>query len=415
MSENEVDTTENEVIESEIVESEVAPQELEQPTKTVVIKKGSFFAILAFLLSLAAIALSGYMYYLQYLKKTQVIETQTWQVSLSEVDDKISQQNTDLSQQIQTINSNNQVLMTQLKALDTKLKTVQLNKPEQNANKVISQKFDDSAIKQQIAGLESNLNQQTNRISELQNKLTANEQSQNQSLQQFKQVLKAQQSTGQNIVKNENNYIYDKAESLLQAAHIQLNINANVVKAQELLKKTYQQLVKLSGAKFSTLAEELQSITTVLSTQQNTDVNQLMQQVEKLAASTAGLKFSANNTQAEQQANKEPSWYEKLIVIRKIDQQQKATLNISEQQAILNSLKADYQMLYIALNNQDQTLWQTKIDQIKNVLDKHFVDQGQKQQLEKLKIKNIKPNYPDLEPYLIKLKSYQVTVSSGSD
>jgi len=416
MSENEVDNTENEVIESEIVEPEtMASEEPEQQAKTVIIKKGSFIAALAFLFSLAAIALSGYMYYLQYYKKAQNKDTQTWQAPLSKLDEKTSQQNTDLSQQIQTINGNDQLLKTQIKALDTKLKTIQLNKPEQDANKEISQTFDDSEIKQQIANLESNVNQQIKRINALQDKLTANQQSQNQSIQQFRQALNSQQNNAQNYVKNKNNYVYDKAESLLQAAHIQLNVNANVDQAQELLSKTHQQLIKLPGAEFSTLASELQTIATDLSAQQKTNVNQLMQQVEKLASSTAELKFSATETQKQQQTSKEPSWYEKLIVIRKIDQQQQATLNISQQQAILNTLKANYQMLYVALNNQDQTLWQAKIDQIKNLLNKHFPDHEYKQQLENLKTQNIKPNYPDLEPYLIKLKSYQVTASSESD
>ena len=406
MSESEVDNSQKQAIESEIIEVETdqnpqtetedthSQQNLEQP----VIRKSSFFTFITFLLSICALAVSGYLFYLQQYAEPTENKDQPWQTPLAAIDNKLTQQLTGFSQQLTSIKHSNEQLILQLESLQKKAQT-----PISSL-----EKFDDSSIKQQILSMETQLQTQNKQLSELQNNLSTSKQQQKQSIQQLMENIQSKQTTPADSSPQEkkNNYAYDMAESLLQAAHIQLNINGNIAKTQDLLNKAQEQLQQLSTTEHVNLAHELQTVSSALSHSGSTDTVQLNKQIDEISATTSQLKFSQDRG-TDNNKQQEASWYDKLITIRKIDDNQRPMLSNDEQNTILQTLNSHYHMLKIALMSNNQTLWLDEINQIQNLLQLHFTENSKNimVQLATLKAIDINPVFPDLSTYLQKLKN----------
>ncbi|MBL4660136.1 MAG: hypothetical protein JKY19_07255 [Alcanivoracaceae bacterium] len=405
MSESEVDNSQKQVIESEIIAAEIdknPPSEAEDTNtqhkvEPVVVKKGSFFTFITFLLSISALAVSGYLFYLQQYTKPAENNTQPWQKPLAAIDNKLTQQLVGFSQQLTSIKLSNEQLILQLESLQKKAQT-----PVSSVKK-----FDDTSIKQQILSIETQLHTQNSRLSELQNNLSTTNQHQKQSIQQLMENIQSNQTTPTDINPQEkqNNYSYAMAESLLQAAHIQLNVNGNIVKTQDLLNKAQEQLQQLSTKEYANLANELQTVSSALSHRGSIDTVQLNKQIDETSVATAQLKFSQDTATINNK--QESSWYDKLITIRKIDNNQQSMLSKDEQSTILQTFKSHYHMLKIALMSNNQTLWLDEIAQIENLLQLHFTENSKNimLQLATLKAIDINPVFPDLSTYLQKLKS----------
>jgi len=398
MSESEVDNSQKQIIAAEIDENpqtEAEDTHRQQKIEQLVVKKSSFFTFITFLLSISALAVSGYLFYLQQYTKSPENKNQPWQTPLAAIDDKLTQQLTGFSQQLTSIKNSNEQLILQLESL------------QQKAQTAVStvEIFDDSSIKQQILSIEAQLQTQNKRLSELQNNLTANNQEQNQAIQQLMENVQSKQTTLTDTNPQKNNYTYDLAESLLQAAHIQLNVNGNIVKTQDLLNKAQEQLQQLSTTEYVNLANELQTVSAALSHNGSIATGQLNKQIDEISVTTAQLEFSQDmvTDNNKQQA----SWYDKLITIRKVADNQQPMLSKGEQSSILQTIKSHYHMLKIALMSTNQTLWLDEIAQIENLLQLHFTENSENimPQLAILKAIDINPDFPDLSTYLQKLKS----------
>lgn len=435
MSDSEIDNNENPVIESETVESEIAESMVEdivediveeKAAEPVVVKKGSFVGFLAFVFSLAALGLSGYMYYLDhYLASNKQDDSQTNQLlqsSIATLETKSEQYN----QLLATTQKNNQQLGTQLNALQEQVKKIasaqtvvkESVSDEEEAKEVpdqvtsqtvvpVTEPFDDSKILQQISDLQSKISQQSQLVERLQNNMQTSNSENTQSLAKLNTQLQSQISNQTNSLPIVSQTTQSKtiAESLLQEAYVQLDINRNVVKSQDLLNKTIVQLSQLTGMRYGRLSNELETFSQKLSNIEHPNIESLKSQINQLSQATSQLAF----TQAElvQPENKEASWFDNLISIKKIDESQQPKLSKSEQVTISNVINNHYQMLQLALMGGNQTLWLSEIEQIQTLLTLHFADNAKdiNQQLIQLSTNSLDPELPKLEPFLQQFKA----------
>jgi len=398
MSESEVDNNKNAIIESETVNSEIESQEEAEP---IVVKKGSFMGFLTFIFSVTALGLSGYMYYVQYYHyqpTTTVDQSDFWMKALSDAK-KNSQLETDkLNQQLASLRSNNLELIGKIKTIEESASSNQTSSVEF---------FDDSELKQQIVDLQHKISSQNQIVQELQNKLNASNTQNSLSLEKLSADIQStinNQSTNVPVV-SEASQTKAIAGSLLQEAYIQLNINGNKIKAQDLLKQTISQLAELTGLRYGRLANELETVNQQLANIEQPDIELLQSQIKQLSKATSKLEFV--HGQATQKQNQDSSWFDNLITIKKIDKNQPSKLSKSEQITIGNVISNHYQMLQMALISRNQELWLSEIVQIQKLLSSHFADNANdiKQQLTELASIELKPKLPNLEPHLQQFKS----------
>ncbi len=407
MSESEIDNNKNEVIESEVDEQ---LDQLEGEVKDVTSKKGSFMGFLAFILSLTALTISGYLYYLQYYTTSDTNGNEELQSSISGLKTNTEKQISQLNQLIAKTQQESNQINTQFKALQAQVEQ------ESNSEDSISngesttqttEAFDDSVIRQQITELEEKLAAQDKLIEQLQTRLDNSNSQNNQSLQQLSSDLKVQlaKQTNNLPVISGSDSSKSLAKSLLHEAYRQLNINGNVARTQELLSKTTKQLSNLTGLRYGHLANELAGFSQQLDNIKQPDVYLLKTQINELSQQTGQLSF----VQAEEvkQESKDTSWYKNLISIKKVDENQSPKLSLSEQITIKNVISNHYQMLQLALMSNNQPLWLSEIEQLQNLLNLHFADSAQEinTQLTELQSTDINPKLPDLEPYLLKFNA----------
>ncbi len=404
MSESEIDNNENEVIESEVDE------QLDGEVKDVTSKKGSFMVFLAFILSLAALTISGYLYYLQYYTTSDTSGNEELKSSISSLKTNTEKQISQLNQLIAKTQQANNQLNTQFKTLQTQVEQERNSEDSSSNGESITQTaevFDDSVIQQQITGLEEKLAAQDKLIEQLQTRLDNSNSQNNQSLQQLSSDLKLQlaKQTNNLPVVSGSDSSKSLANSLLQEAYRQLNINGNVARTQELLGKATKQLSNLTGLRYGRLVNELEDFSQQLDNIKQPDVELLKVQINDLSEQTGQLSF----VQAEdvKQESKDTSWYKNLISIKKVDENQSPKLSLSEQITIKNVISNHYQMLQLALMSNNQQLWLSEIEQLQNLLNLHFADSAQEinTQLTELQGIDINPKLPDLEPYLLKFNA----------
>ena len=404
MSESEIDINKNEVIESEVDE------QLEGEVQDVTSKKGSFMGFLTFILSLVALTISGYLYYLQYYATSDTNGNEELKSSISSLktttENKISQLNQLIAE---TQQANNQ-LNTQFKALQAQVEQESSSEDSSSNGESTTQTaevFDDSVIQQQITELKEKLAAQDNFIEQLQTRLDNSNTQNNQSLQQLSSDLKSQLANQTNNlpVVSGSDSSKSLAKSLLQEAYRQLNINGNVARTQELLGKTIKQLSNLTGLRYGRLANELTDFTQQLDNIKQPDVDLLKAQINDLSEQTGQLNFV--HAEDVKQESKDTSWYKNLISIKKVDENQSPKLSLSEQITIKNVISNHYQMLQLALMSNNQPLWLSEIEQLQNLLNLHFADSAQEinTQLTELQGIDINPKSPDLEPYLLKFNA----------
>ncbi len=399
MSEYEIEDNENAIVASEETESETKKADTLQPA---VKKKGSFLSFLAFVFSLAALGLSAYMYYIQYLLDQPQSNENAWQQPLEELQSQIknnADKVQDLALKIAKMKSNSQSLTEQLSSI----------KDETSSKNLNTKTYDDSKFNKSIANLR--------------NELTEQNKQQSQALSQFKQRYENEKSNQPSNVKSaidseqkQKAINQDLIVDYLLAAHKNLNVSGNVNLAIINLKKAVNKLKELSDKKFLNLVEDLNNTVSELNSIKKVNVFDINRNIDALESSVNNLSFVKVQKAQEKQSS---SWYDNLVKIKKIDESEQKLLTQSEQAAIRQTLKLHFDLLRSALISQNMDLWVSEIETISALIKKHFAETQDKiqdsiiQQFSELKHKDINPSLPDLSIYLQQFNALLNTAAEG--
>jgi uncharacterized protein HemX len=405
---NENDNNENHEIEPEIIDSELAASEGTRETiEPVVIKKGSFLSFMAFVFSLGALAISAYMYYLEYSKEQSPDKTAPWQSALSLSESAANRKVVLLEQQLNQVEVNFKNLSAQIKTLEDKSQQSPVKETNSQTPVQSVKPFDDSVLTQQVIDLESKMTEQNNRILELQSNLKNSNTQTSQSLQLLSSDINNKLATHSTSLPQQTqaNRTKSVAGSLLQEAYVQLNINGNVSKSQALISQVVKQLSQLTGMRYGYLSSDLENFSKELSDIEQIDSQAITNQVNSLSEAVSLLTFISE--QQKVGGDKESSWYENLITIKKIDESSPPILNKSEKITIVNVISNHFHILKIALLSKNQQLWNSEIEQIQELLKQHYAENAQpiSDELSGLKMLKIKLELPDMEKYLLQFKS----------
>ena len=402
------DKNENAIIDSEVEESIEVQEKLEPAsTSSEPIKKRSFFSFLTFILSLIALSLSAYVYYLHTYGapvNDVISENKKIESSILSLEKHTNNQLKNINQLIKKLQLSNQQLKDQLAKNKEELLRTKVSESINQPLEVTS--YDDSSLIQQITLLETKLNQQKALLEQLQTNLDASNVKNNQSLQLLSVDLKslAVKKSSDNLVVSNNSQVKSLAESLLQEAYIQLNINGNIVKSQILISKTRAQLSLLTGMRYGYLATELEKFSEKLDTLEQPNIDAIKEQINNLSESSNQLSFV--NSEPADTDKKESSWYENLISVKKIDRTKQLKLSKNDQFTIKNIVNNHYQILKMALISKNQNLWQSEISQIQNLLQTHFEQASDiSAELVELSLINVDQKLPDLDLYLKQFRS----------
>ena len=134
------------------------------------------------------------------------------------------------------------------------------------------------------------------------------------------------------------------------------------------------------------------------------DVQNVNAKINELASLSANLTInqSAQSKDVDQNNQKESSWYDKLIVIRKVEDSTDTKLTNDEQEKVFQDMKGHYNTMKTALLRNQQSLWDKQIVAIESLLNQHFSSQSTAvlNQLSEFKTMDINPVYPDVSPFL---------------
>lgn len=483
MSNNELTNDEKDAIESKVVESDLDNQSADQTTEEstekyieepieettkeshdaqkdmveeynekktpeqtvpapVVVKKGGFFSFLTFLLSVAALGVSAFLYYQQYMLDQQKESSDPqWQQSLADMDAKFKQQMGAFRQQLNSIKSNNQQLTADLKSLQ-EAQQKNLDLTQQTAMPVSTTAYDDSEIKQQITAIERQIaavrenstnqvayddvaiqqklqaleirvNEENKNFSALQNAFELSQAQQKEKIQQlFVNAQKQQQNqTNTQADIDANNHKRALIASTLQASQIQLNINKNVEQSLNLLTAAQQQLRESQQQSFVTFADELSTFMKQIKNIPVVNDAALHQQINDLINTTDQLSFAGE--QAENSSKQGASWFDNLITVRKIADDNETLMTAAEQQNIRNEFKAHFGLLKNALINKNQVIWSSQITQIDALLEEYFASGSNevRNNLQQLNSVVLNPVYPDLSEILKRFNAISIETS----
>ena len=405
MSKSKLDNNETPVIQSEAIETEVIESKV-TGSEPVVVKKGSFMNFLAFVFSLMALGLSGYMYYINhYTTSSSQDDGDLLKSSIAAIEKKSNQ----ISQLLDSTNQRNQQLSLKLNALQEEVNQSSaastLVSDTTSSNQTVKA-FDDSSLKQQITDLTNEVSQQNQLVEELQKNLNTSNVQYSLSLEKLNTDLKINNQSNNNFPSiSQDSQTKIVAGSILQEAYMQLNIKGNITKSQDLISKTITQLSQLTGMRYGRLANELKEISQQITDTEQPDVELLNTKINQLSDMSNKLEF----TQGEilQNSDKNSSWFDNLITIKKIDENHKPKLTKSEQITINNIINSHYKMLQLALMSKNQDLWLSELEQVKNLLTLHFADNAIdiNSQLSAMKAIDLNPELPNLEGYLQQFKA----------
>jgi uncharacterized protein HemX len=382
-----------------------------------VVKKWSFMSFLAFIFALGALTLSGYLYYIQEYAKNQVTDNPLWQAPLSALESSLNKRVTDLSKEITILKQNKQGITDDLAMLEQRVSKI---KPESNAGNTSQQDlsgYDDGELLQQIAELNAQLVKQKESITALQTAKPADN-AYGEKIRNLEAQLSAQASkydginqlmlqnkakSNQNEQSSTKDYQVEMIEDNLYAANKYLLLN-QPQQAQKTLAKIQGLLVAFNAAHFKSFINELKGVANEIASKR-VDVYSLSKEIDALEFSTNKLGFKSNQDDAQDDKAVESSWYDNLVTIRKVGDSEPLVTQ-SEKFSIRQSIKTRFGILRVALINQNQELWQTEIDQLIELAQKHFSQNANNVvlALNQLKKKNINPQLPELSTYLQKFR-----------
>jgi uncharacterized protein HemX len=403
MSENDNNEIESEVIDSELVEGEDTQIAIEQ----TVVKKGSLLSFFAFVMSFTAIALSGYMYYLDSIASPQQDITNSWKDALSQSDNKASSKIESLENQLKQIETSHLQLTNQMKKLQENLQQDATSESNGLVPNQSNEPFDDSVLVQQVSELKNKLTQQDALIEKLQSNLDSSIAKNSQSLELLSADIKNQltnQPTGISTI-TEGTKVKALVGTLLQETYVQLDINRNVIRSQALIVQIIDQLSLLTGMRYGYLSRDLESLSEQLDLVEQVDTQAITAQINQMSESTRQLEFIS--VEESKNLDEKSSWYDNLITIQKIDENAQPILSKGEKITVMNVISNHFQMLKIALMSHNQMLWIAEIEQIQELLMKHFASNAQQISDELLAFKdiNLNPKLPEMAKYLQQFKS----------
>ena len=421
-----IEENDSKEISLELGAEDTTAENLDAP-QHVVVRKGSFISSLAFLMSLAALLIAAYLFYLQQSlapNKINDLESRQQIKQLAQLKDENNRNIDSIKKQIQTLTQDNQKLKEELKIVKS---TIEVK--ASSTNQSSTQNYDDSEILAQLAAIEDKLSQTTKvssnnsltpkfsnleekvasqqeKINQLNNDLSTNLAQQKESIAKLSSDIAKKNQNQTNLVSLSNKkYPLEVAQTYLRIASIQLNTNGNISKAKDLLSKTQDELRSLKDSKALSLANELSTLNSQLEKINKPNVEKITKKINSLSDQVTKLEFESNQTK--QENSNDDAWYNKLVVVRKIDDKQQTHLTKSDLFTIMQSLQTNFDMLKVALLSQNQDLFNAKIDKINTMLDLHFQKQSQniKTQLSQLKEIELNPKLPDLSLYLEKIQN----------
>ena len=389
-----------EIIVPEIIESPELNDEVVESTP-VAVKKGSFLSFLAFILAASALTVSAFLY-MQLKNISEQPSVSAWQEPIESLEKNADQKFKQLSIQIKQMQKTNGELQEQLKTIETIATNIQ---PSENNGTL--EKYDDSQLVEQLQALQNQMDNQGQALNQIKITVGTNNTKHNQAIQALGQKTNNPQSQTDAMTLINQNYQFEMAEYFLQAAHKHLNIYGNVEKGQEFLNNTIDQMSTLEGVEYQKLALKIKKVSDQLINNPPVDIPTVNKKIDQLISQSAQLNFDLSIKDESKNQQEQSSWYDKLIVIRKVDNKTDTKLTSTEKAKVYQDISNHFSMMKIALMSNKQTLWEEEIMALESLLDERFASQsnGIKGQLTELKTLGINPKLPDLSGFLEALQA----------
>ena len=402
MSKKNKDMEENAEINTDVIDSEVVvTEEVQSDNSGSRSGKSSFLGFLNFLIAISALAGCAFL----YLKTQQPVhseQTDKWQEPLTQLQQKTEQKFSSLSLQIEKITQTNSDLHKQLEKIENIALAMQASKENQTQNAELMQ-YDDTLIIQQLDEIKREIVSQKGVLSKTQQQLELQKNNFQKALNELKSTGGVAGSENQNNQKQQTaNYV----ESLLNAAQMQLEIYQNPDKSRRFLESIRKKIE--NTADFSGFANEVDNAINAIQQVEIPDYPRLKTQVDYLSQSASQLFSSHIENNQTDDSKENSSWFDNLIVIRKIDNESGQNSRKEELAQTEDQLKYHFEALKTAISLRNQADWLSNLSTVSSIIKQNFETEGSDilQQIEDLKAVNLIPQYTDLSEYLQKFRSF---------
>ena len=402
MSKKNKDMEENAEINTDVIDSEVVvTEEVQSDNSGSRSGKSSFLGFLNFLIAIIALASCVFL----YLKTQQPVhseQTDKWQEPLTQLQQKTEQKFSSLSLQIEKITQTNSDLQKQLEKIENIALAMQASKENQTQNAELMQ-YDDTLIIQQLDEIKREIVSQKGVLSKTQQQLELQKNNFQKALNELKSTGGVAGSENQNNQKQQTaNYV----ESLLNAAQMQLEIYQNPDKSRRFLESIRKKIE--NTADFSGFANEVDNAINAIQQVEIPDYPRLKTQVDYLSQSASQLFSSHIENNQTDDSKENSSWFDNLIVIRKIEPEAENNPKKEELSIAQAQLQNYFESLQTAIRLKNDENWQNNLAAIISLLKQNSSTESSDilQQLEDLKAVNLNPQYPDLSKYLQKFRSF---------
>ncbi|HPI97085.1 MAG TPA: hypothetical protein PK055_12480, partial [Gammaproteobacteria bacterium] len=389
-------------INTDVIDSEVVvTEEVQSDNSGSRSGKSSFLGFLNFLIAISALAGCAFL----YLKTQQPVhseQTDKWQEPLTQLQQKTEQKFSSLSLQIEKITQTNSDLHKQLEKIENIALAMQASKENQTQNAELMQ-YDDTLIIQQLDEIKREIVSQKGVLSKTQQQLELQKNNFQKALNELKSTGGVAGSENQNNQKQQTaNYV----ESLLNAAQMQLEIYQNPDKSRRFLESIRKKIE--NTADFSGFANEVDNAINAIQQVEIPDYPRLKTQVDYLSQSASQLFSSHIENNQTDDSKENSSWFDNLIVIRKIEPEAENNPKKEELSIAQAQLQNYFESLQTAIRLKNDENWQNNLAAIISLLKQNSSTESSDilQQLEDLKAVNLNPQYPDLSKYLQKFRSF---------
>ena len=402
MSKKNKDMEENTEINTDVIDSEVVvTEEVQAENSGSRSGKGSFLGYLNFLIAIIALASCVFL----YLKTQQPVhseQTDKWQEPLTQLQQKTEQKFSSLSLQIEKITQTNSDLQKQLEKIENIALAMQANNENQTQNAEMMQ-YDDTLIIQQLDELKRKINSQQDSLTQAQQQIDIQKKDFQKTLSEFQ--ISGSISNSENQI-NQKQQTINYVESLLDAAQMQLEIYQNPNKAKEFLQNIRKKIE--NSADFSGFTNEIDNAINAIHQVEIPDYPRLKTQIYYLSQTVSQLASTHVNSYQTTNSKENSSWFDNLIVIRKIDNESGQNSRKEELAQTEDQLKYHFEALKTAISLRNQADWLSNLSTVSSIIKQNFETEGSDilQQIEDLKAVNLIPQYTDLSEYLQKFRSF---------
>lgn len=274
----------------------------------------------------------------------------------------------------------------------------------------------------------------TTRLTQIQEQLS---QSQTKYQELQKNLIQIQAIIQKKISPNDSIVQMSEISQLIQLAHYNLIYLKDPNSALLALTLANKQLTELTNppASLDTLHNLLKQNIASLNTLPHLDLSSILTQLNTLQTQIPQLSLlnttprSNETVSPSPQTTSEKKWlsaiqaslhsFQQLIVVRHLDKPIQPLLPQVQQQYLQHNLQLLLQQAQWALLHQQQAIYQTSLQQVKETIQQHFVEnsptsQAIIQKLNELEKINLQPSLPDLMPTLQAIHSIRQTLSSNT-